>query len=603
MSTTLFVLLFLSLTLASADDNVVVLSSDNWKEELNKHEFTAIKFYAPWCGHCKKLAPVWEDLAGEIKQQHGDKVLLAKIDCTINTDKCSDVRSYPTLKFYRKDVADDDQYDGERDLSTLKTWVETKMKGHHSDVVEFANLGELDKAATEYDAMFVFFYAPWCGWCKRIKPVIEKVGTHFNLKSDNKKLLVAKIDAVANNNAAATKYEIKVFPTFYYMRNKRLQIHPTVGTDYGRTYEQFVDWLTPRRGPSSTQLTPAGIAQFRTETPYTRFIAYFDDTTSKEFEKWKTATEGGILDDFGRAHVIGSASRKSGVVVAESSDGTEIATFDLSSTNDFKQFVIKHGYPYGSSLLDQHLRAQATTKVPLFVALYQGTPTDEQLVPYKEASEAIAGRMLTGWSTDEEQAVKWGASGTKYPTAVVVRGLGSQDTYFVPYNEDTETWDTASIVNYLKQVEKDTYPRYIRSEPVPETQVGDVVTVVGKTFEDIVFDETKDVFVEFYAPWCGHCKKLAPIWDELATLFKPLDDIVVAKIDATSNTLPRGINANSFPTIMWFPKNNKLPTPYNQGRTLDNFKRFILSSATRKNIDLDKEALAYQKKQKEKSEL
>jgi len=56
----------------------------------------------------------------------------------------------------------------------------------------------------------------------------------------------------------------------------------------------------------------------------------------------------------------------------------------------------------------------------------------------------------------------------------------------------------------------------LKSEEVPETNDEPVKVLVGKNFEAIALDETKDVLVEFYAPWCGHCKTLAPKYDELA---------------------------------------------------------------------------------------
>ena len=62
--------------------------------------------------------------------------------------------------------------------------------------------------------------------------------------------------------------------------------------------------------------------------------------------------------------------------------------------------------------------------------------------------------------------------------------------------------------------------------------------VVGQTFDEIVGDPEKEVLVEFYAPWCGHCKALAPKYDELGEKLKETENLVIAKIDATANDFP-----------------------------------------------------------------
>ena len=89
-----------------------------------------------------------------------------------------------------------------------------------------------------------------------------------------------------------------------------------------------------------------------------------------------------------------------------------------------------------------------------------------------------------------------------------------------------------------------------------------------------MFDKTKNVLVEFYAPWCGHCKQLAPIWDQLAESLADKDDVVVAKMDATVNELSH-TRVRSFPTIRLYKKGDNEAEEYNGERTLEGITKFL----------------------------
>lgn len=83
-----------------------------------------VKFYAPWCGHCKALAPTWESLAAE-KDPPVRNTIFAKVDCTGNGDKvCSrfKVRGFPTLHLFAK--GNMYEYNGQRDSDSLRAFAE-----------------------------------------------------------------------------------------------------------------------------------------------------------------------------------------------------------------------------------------------------------------------------------------------------------------------------------------------------------------------------------------------------------------------------------------------------------------------------------------------
>ena len=123
--------------------------------------------------------------------------------------------------------------------------------------------------------------------------------------------------------------------------------------------------------------------------------------------------------------------------------------------------------------------------------------------------------------------------------------------------------------------------RFLKSEPVPVGENGPVKQVVGSTFEEIVMEDGKDVLIEFYAPWCGHCKSLVPKYDELGVKLENNSNVVIAKIDAVANDFPDTFPVEGYPTLYWVPAGGKNdPIRYEGGREVTDFLSYIEEHAT-----------------------
>jgi len=123
---------------------------------------------------------------------------------------------------------------------------------------------------------------------------------------------------------------------------------------------------------------------------------------------------------------------------------------------------------------------------------------------------------------------------------------------------------------------------YFKSEEIPETNTEAVKVVVGKSFDSIVLDESKDVLLEVYAPWCGHCQALEPEYNKLAELLKDVKSIVVAKMDGTTNEHAR-VKIEGFPTVLFFPagkKKSEEPISAGLYRTTAGLGKFLQEHAT-----------------------
>jgi len=158
------------------------------------------------------------------------------------------------------------------------------------------------------------------------------------------------------------------------------------------------------------------------------------------------------------------------------------------------------------------------------------------------------------------------------PTLRLIK-LDGDMTKFVPEKKDLEI---TSITSFVQDFLNDKLKPHLMSEEIPEDwDKNPVKVLVGKNFNEVVMDKTKNVIVEFYAPWCGHCKQLAPIWDQLGEKYRDSKDIVIAKMDSTVNEV-EDVKVTSFPTIKYFNKAGET-IDYKAGRTLDDFVKFIES--------------------------
>jgi protein disulfide-isomerase A6 len=100
------------------------------------------------------------------------------------------------------------------------------------------------------------------------------------------------------------------------------------------------------------------------------------------------------------------------------------------------------------------------------------------------------------------------------------------------------------------------------------TDSKDVVVLTDSNFDEVLMKSDDLWIVEFYAPWCGHCKRLEPEWNQAATDLK--GEVKVGKVDATAEpNLASRFGVNAYPQIKLFPtgpKSDSLAEDYNGGR-------------------------------------
>merc|ERR1712226_849730 len=442
-----------------------------------------------------------------------------------------------------------------------------------------------EKTIKETKIILVEFFAPWCNHCKQFNPEFEKAAQL--IANEQPPMTLAQVDCTDSNNIELCKsIPVKGYPTLMLYHNGKVSEHnPGL-----RTSEQVVKMMRAKFSVPSFHIRTREQYEQHVNHPEGSFIGFFPSLQGTEMcgEEKEEAEKSplydykrayfkivqALIDDHRFGHITDPILAKEIFSSDTNPDGlweTLIFHRPLYLESKFEPLYYEYTQPKQTAGLVKKWAAGLklglvphvtkenfhTLQRPIVMAYYN---VDFKRDP--KGTKYWRNRLLKVASQLDQTN---GKSPFKYQFAIGARKefentifeeLGGNDSWgekgpkIVIWDEDWNTYrmeigqncqpacdlesDGSNLRAFLEKFENDELEPYIKSETPPENNDGPVKVVVGHTFQDIVMDPTKDVFVKFYAPWCGHCKTLEPIWEELGEKVKDDPNIVIAKIDVTA---------------------------------------------------------------------
>ncbi|XP_043678111.1 protein disulfide-isomerase isoform X2 [Vespula pensylvanica] len=446
------------------DEGVLVINKDNFESAIQDNEFILIEFYAPWCGHCKALAPEYVKAAKQLADS-GSEIKLAKVDATVETELAEKhgVRGYPTLKFFRKGIAI--EYNGGRLADDIVNWLVKKTGPVAKD------LPSVEKAKAFIDEHEVTII----GFFKDLESEAAKVFLEVGNAVDHYTFGISNADEVLKEYEAEDG-TIILFKKF----------------DEGKT--KFTE-----------EPTFKNIQNFISVYSLPLIVDFNQDTAQKIF--------GGDI----KSHLLVFLSKKD---------------------RSFDKLVKKIEEPA------KKFRGQV-----LFVTIDSDEADHERILEY------------------------FGIKNKDVPVMRLIKLEGDM----IKYKPENPEISSENVLEFVNAFIEGKLKRHLLTEDLPKDwDKHPVKVLVGTNFYEVAFNKEKDVLVEFYAPWCGHCQQLAPIYEELGKKYKDSESVVIAKMDATVNEL-EDIKIINYPTITLYKKGTNEAVDYNGERTLTELAKFIES--------------------------
>lgn len=428
--------------------------------------------------------------------------------------------------------------------------------------------------------ILVEFYAPWCGHCKKLAPEYESAA--LALKDYDPKVILAKVDATEEKDLAS-KFQVKGFPTLKWFVNGEIAEYTG-----GRDEKKIVSWIKKKTGPAATLLkTVEDLNKFKDGSEAVAVGFFADEAEGASFLKNAAAdddTQYGVCygDCSALVKDAGAVTSTKVMMLQKFDDGKALFEGDHTDSDALKDFVGANSLPtivaftqqsapkiFGGPIKDQLL---------IFVDAHDSADTIDilkQVTPVAKVKKTEI-MFVTVQKSDTRILEFFGVDESMIPTVRIINmAEGGAKKYKFAGTEIT----SKTVEKFIDDYFGGSLQMDLKSEePLPESEQKDVRVVVGKDFDSVVNAPGKDVLVEFYAPWCGHCKKLEPEYDALAAHYKSNNNLVIAKVDSTANEVA-AVQISGFPTIKFFPADSDEIVDYDGERTKDGMIKWLESNA------------------------
>ncbi|ESN93312.1 hypothetical protein HELRODRAFT_194128 [Helobdella robusta] len=441
---------------------------------------------------------------------------------------------------------------------------------------------DFELARERFDNLFVEFYSTWCGHCKSMAPEYIKAAQMLTDRGANVQL--AKVDAELEDRLRK-EYKITNYPTFKFFVKGKNKI-----LDYsaGRHADDIVNYIEKKIGQPAREVNTIDEAKALLDQEIFFLFAFakslevrsvFEQVAFDNDKYLFAITSDPVL--FSEFHV----NEDTIVAFKKYDEGKAELTGDITYET-IKKFILDHHLPLVSEFSEENAEKIFTTGISKHAVLFIRKSDAHSKIhfdSFQETALAFRGKVVflyVDLDDDDNHKVLefFGLTLDETPAVRFVDLTRPSDP--IKYNPTSADLGQSSIQAFVDGVLNGKIKPFFKSDPVPaDWNDKPVKVLVGKNFQEVLDQAvtSKNVIVLFYAPWCGHCKKLEPIWEELGERYAQNPKVLVAKMDSTTNEL-ENMDIKNFPSVKLFIRGTKDVVDYSGERSLMAISAFVDSN-------------------------